>query len=98
MIRLNPRGAVVAAAVALTLAPFAAASTAQAAPHFKCVKYAHSAVWPHSRNMMAGCGYGGLRWHHGWNLHYQWCRGAPKWQIRKERRVRRKALHWCGAF
>lgn len=73
-------------------------SSAEAASHKHCVKYANNAVWQHKRNLQFGCGYVGLRWHFAWKLHYRWCRGTERWLSRNERRVRRHRLRACGAL
>ena len=76
----------------------AQAGTAGAGGHKFCQRYADSAVWQHSRNVYSGCGYGGLRWHYAWRLHYGWCRDVPRWQAKNERRIRRRALRACGGY
>jgi hypothetical protein len=74
-----------------------ATSSAEAAGHWFCVDYANSAVSQQGRNLGAGCGYSGLRWHFGWALHYQWCTNVAAWQGMSERSIREGMLTGCGA-
>ena len=98
MFRFLTRKYAVAAAVAGATIAVTQVGTAEAAGHKFCQRYADSAVWQHSRNVDVGCGYGGLRWHHAWRLHYGWCRDVPRWQAKQERKVRRRALRACGGY
>ncbi len=93
----NRKAAAAALAAGMVLA-LSHIGAAEAAGHKVCRNYADSAVWQHNRNVNARCGYGGLRWHYAWQLHYNWCRGAPKWRAKEERRIRRRALRACGAL
>ena len=98
MLNMIKSRAAIVALVAGSFLMLGAQSSAEAASHKHCVKYANNAVWQHKRNIDSGCGFVGLRWHFAWKLHYRWCRGTDRWLTRHERKVRRQRLRFCGAL
>ena len=81
---------------AIAAAAILSAGSASSAPHQACAQYATSAVSQYSRSRQRNCGFGGLRWHGAYQLHYKWCRSAPYSAINHERLKRASALQSCG--